>query len=136
MKTPSEFSSSTPENHPVENTANVPSKPRQYPVNVPTDGAAASVNTPLTSRQSPVTAHVVLKHCDVDSPDFNWIVPGYCIPSLDYFCDHPLPPDSDYRFFGIYPSEKAAFAAAHTDHGLTVHGRAWMTFLADKEAAL
>lgn len=78
--------------------------------------------------------HVVLKHDRVDSPDFNWIVPGYCIPSLRYFCDNPLPSGSEYRFFGIYPSERAAFAASRVDHGLTAHGRATMTFLANLEA--
>ena len=78
--------------------------------------------------------HVVLKHGRVDSPGFNWSVPGYCIPSLRYFCDNPIPPDSEYRFFGIYPSEQSAFTAARADHGVTAHGSAWMTFLADREA--
>lgn len=82
------------------------------------------------------TPHVVLKHDRVDSPDFNWEVPGYCIPSLRYFCDNPIPHGSEYQFFGIYPNEKEAFAASQADHLLTAHGRATKAFLADVEARL
>ncbi len=90
-----------------------------------------AANIPAELRNIP---HVVLKHDRVDSPEFNWIIPGYCIPDLRYFCDNPIPPDSEYRLFGIYPSERAAFTAAQADYGLTPHGRAMMTFLADLEA--
>ena len=80
--------------------------------------------------------YVVLKHTRADSPDFNWSVPAYCIPDLRYFCDHPIPPGSEYWFFGIYPSKQAAFAAAQTDRRLTEHGRAEWEFLTALEDRL
>ena len=80
--------------------------------------------------------YVVLKHNFADSPDFNWSVPAYCIPDLRYFCDNPIPPGSEYRFFGIYASKRTAFAAAQADRRLTEHGRAEWEFLTDLEGRL
>lgn len=101
-------------------------------------GASAPENHPFVSGTAELQAipFVVLKHSRVDSPDFNWAVPGYCIPDLRYFCDHPIPLGSEYRFFGIYPSEQAAFAAAQADHRLTEHGNATGKFLAALEDQL
>ena len=82
------------------------------------------------------TPHVVLKHDRADSPYFNWSVPAYCIPDLRYFCDNPIPPGSEYRFFGIYASERAAFAAAQDDRRMTEHGRAEWEFLTALECRL
>ena len=63
--------------------------------------------------------YVVLKHNRADSPDFNWSFQAYCIQDLRHFCDNPIPPGSEYRFFGIYASKRAAFAAAQADRRLT-----------------
>ena len=88
-----------------------------------------AINPDAIPAQLKAIPFVVLKHNCVDSPDFDWTVPGYCIPDLRYFCEHPIPQGSEYQFFGIYPTEQAAHAATKADYRLTEHGSAIDEFL-------